>query len=156
MTRALVYLITHLGAVALGFALGVYLLPIIAAPPAPSTQQVQAHRDAAMFTAQFTRDLKGSDTFHWGEGTVYVSRDKIALEGGLAPGPAYVLYLSPVFVDDEVSFTQHKDQMVAVADIKTFDNFLLDVPAWIDVTQYSSVVVWCEAFSEFITAAKFR
>ena len=145
-----------MGAIALGFALGVYLLPIIAAPPAPSIEQVQAHRDAAMFSAQFTRALKGSDTLHWGEGTVYVTRDKIALEGSLAPGPAYVLYLSPEFVDDEASFTRHKDKMVAVADIKTFDNFLVDVPAGIDVTQYSSVVVWCDAFSEFITAARFR
>lgn len=156
MTKALVYLTTHLSAVALGFALGVYLLPIIAAPPAPSTAQVQTHRDAAMFSAQFTRDLRGSDTLHWGEGTVFITRDKIALDGSLAPGPAYVLYLSPEFVEDEASFAKHKDRMIAVADIKTFENFLVDVPHGIDVTQYSSVVVWCEAFSEFITAARFH
>ena len=149
-------LVTHGAAVGFGFALGIYMLPILSAPPAPSTEQVQSHRDSASFTGTFTRDLKGSDALHWGEGDVYVSSTHIALEGAVAPGPAYILYLSPEFVDDEASFIANRDKMVAVADIKTFDNFLVDVPPGIDVAKYSSVIVWCEAFSEFITAARYR
>ncbi|MEM9403758.1 MAG: hypothetical protein AAGA44_14900 [Pseudomonadota bacterium] len=33
---------THLAAVAVGFALGIYALPILIAPPSPEAQEVQA------------------------------------------------------------------------------------------------------------------
>ena len=156
MKKALILIISHGAALALGFVLGVYLLPIIAAPPAPSAAELEIHRGAAMFSGQFARDLKGSDTLHWGEGTVYVGSDKIALVGSIAPGPAYRLYLSPEFVADEASFEAHRSKMLAVGDIKTFDNFVVDVPAGVELARFSTVVVWCEAFSEFITAARYR
>lgn len=31
-----------------------------------------------------------------------------------------------------------------------------DVPPAVDIEAYTTVVVWCETFSEFITAAKYR
>jgi hypothetical protein len=40
--------------------------------------------------------------------------------------------------------------------IKTFDNFILDVPANINPAKFTAVVVWCETFSEFITAATYQ
>jgi hypothetical protein len=40
--------------------------------------------------------------------------------------------------------------------VKTFENFIVPVPDGIDVTRYDTVVVWCETFSMFITAAKYR
>ena len=46
--------------------------------------------------------------------------------------------------------------MVRVGDVKTFDNFLVAVPDGIDIERYSAVIVWCETFSQFITAAKYR
>jgi hypothetical protein len=30
------------------------------------------------------------------------------------------------------------------------------VPADVDPSQYSSVIVWCESFGEFITAARYK
>ena len=40
--------------------------------------------------------------------------------------------------------------------MKTFEGFLLDVPEGVDITEYTTVLIWCEAFSEFITAVKYR
>jgi hypothetical protein len=154
--KKLLLLGTHLVALGIGFALGIYALPILIAPPAPSAEQVSAQAKQAVFTGQFRRDLKGSDALHWGEGTVSISPQSITLMGKLAPGPDYKLYLSPEFVETEADFKRLKPQMVRVGDVKTFENFIVDVPPAIDVTRYAAVIVWCETFQQFITAAKYR
>lgn len=156
MKRALVLLVTHGLALAAGFALGVYYLPILIAPKAPTTQEVAAKAGPAMFTGEFRRELKDSDFLHWGEGKVSIGRDAIALTGKLAPGPDYKLYLSPEFVETEADFNRLKPQMVRVGDVKTFENFVVAVPASIDPAAYRAVIVWCETFGQFITAAKYR
>jgi len=46
--------------------------------------------------------------------------------------------------------------MVRVGDIQTFDSFIVAQPAHIDPGKYRAVIVWCEAFSQFITAAQYR
>ena len=46
--------------------------------------------------------------------------------------------------------------MVRVGDVKTFENFVVAVPAAIKLAKYSAVIIWCETFSQFITAAKYR
>jgi hypothetical protein len=154
--KKLLLLGSHLLAIALGFALGVYFLPILVAPAPPSAADVAAQAAQATFTGQFRRDLKDSDALHWGEGTVSVSRSSVALLGELAPGPDYKLYLSPEFVETEADFYRLKARMVRVGDVKTFKNFLVPVPESIDPSRYNTVVVWCESFSQFITAAKYR
>ena len=156
MKRALLLAATHGVALTAGFALGVYLLPILIAPPAPTADAVKTQAASALFTAQFRRDLKDSDALHWGEGTVTVGARQVALMGKLAPGPDYKLYLSPEFVETEAEFNKVKPTMVRVGDVKTFDNFIVEVPAAIDVNQYRAVIVWCETFGQFITAAKYR
>jgi hypothetical protein len=147
---------SHLIAAAIGFALGVYALPILIAPPAPSTADVAAQADRALFKGQFRRDLKDSDALHWGEGTVSIGRTTIALAGELAPGPDYKLYLSPEFVETEADFKRLKPGMLRVGDVKTFKNFLVALPEGVDPARYTTVIVWCETFSQFITAAKYR
>ena len=154
--RKLLLVGSHLLALAIGFALGVYALPILIAPAAPSAAEVGAQADKASFKGQFRRDLKDSDALHWGEGTVSVSRTSIALAGELAPGPDYKLYLSPAFVETEADFKRLKPSMVRVGDVKTFKNFLVAVPEAVDPARYNTVIVWCESFSQFITAAKYQ
>src|SRR5262245_16598917 len=154
--RKLLLVVSHLVAVAVGFALGVYTLPILIAPAAPSAGEVAAQAEKAAYKGQFRRDLKDSDALHWGEGTVSVSRTSIALAGELAPGPDYKLYLSPEFVETEADFKRLKPSMVRIGDVKTFKNFLVPVPEAVDPARYNTVIVWCETFSKFITAAKYR
>ena len=147
---------THVGALLLGFALGVYFLPILAAPDAPDVGTVNAVAKEAQYKAKFVRDLKGSDFLHWGEGDVSVGARQIALMGELAPGPAYKLYLTPELVTDEGEFLAVKGQSALVGDVATFNNFVVPVPGTIDVRKYKAVVVWCESFSEFITAGSYQ
>ena len=154
--KKLILLATHLLALALGFALGVYALPILIAPSPPAAAEVAAQAGAAQYKGTFRRDLKDSDALHWGEGVVSVGVSSIGLVGKLAPGPDYKLYLSPEFVETEADFKRLKDKMARVADVKTFENFLVSVPPGVDVSRYNTVVVWCETFSQFITAAKYQ
>ncbi|NND68335.1 MAG: DM13 domain-containing protein [Halioglobus sp.] len=149
-------LLTHLGAGAIGFALGIYALPILIAPPAPSASEVASMSGQSSFTAEFVRDLEGSDTLHWGEGAVSLGQDYVTLMGSLAPGPDYKLYLAPEFVETEAQFERVKQSAVLVGEVKTFDNFIVPVGAGVDLAAFDTVVVWCETFGEFITAAKYR
>lgn len=156
MIRWLVLAASHMAVLGLGFALGVYLLPVLTAPHGPDASLVQAVAQSAAFKGAFRRDLKGSDFLHWGEGEVSVARDRIAHVGRLAPGPDYKLYLAPAFVDTKEAFLALKGQAVRLGDVKTFEGFVLDVPPGLDVARFNTVVVWCEAFSQFISAAKYR
>lgn len=156
MLRWLILLTTHAASLAIGFALGVYLLPILTAPPGPDAAALQAASQSAMFKTRFVRDLPGSDILHWGEGEVRIAPKRIAFEGRLAPGPDYKLYLTKSYVDTRAGFLAIKSEAVRIGDIKTFNGFLVDVPPDIDVAAYTTVVVWCEAFSMFISAGKYR
>jgi Electron transfer DM13 len=156
MIRRLLLVASHLGALAVGFALGVYFLPILAAPSSPTSEQIQAATSTAMFKGRFERNLRGSDFLHWGEGDVHIARDRITHTGKLAPGPDYRLYLAKPFVDTKEAFLAIKNQSAHIAEVKTFSGFIAPVPSAVDVTTYTTVVIWCEAFSQFISAAKYR
>ena len=154
--KLLVLFVTHAAALGIGFAAGIYFLPILIAPKAPSAADAKAAAAGAQFTAQFRKDLKGSDFLHWGEGTVAIARDRVTFSGRLAPGPDYKLYFSPEFVETKEGFLKVKERSVRAADIKTFENFIVTLPASVDVASFNTVVVWCETFSMFISAAKYR
>ena len=117
---------------------------------------LQEEAQQAAFSAELTRDLRGSDGLHWGEGTISVSPERIVHQGELAPGPDYRVYLTREFVEHEDEFDPAKAEAAQIGTVKSFDGFLLDVPAGVDVEEYTTVVVWCETFGEFITAAKYR
>jgi hypothetical protein len=149
-------LITHAGALAIGFGLGIYLLPILTAPPAPDAAMLEQEAEAALYTGEFTRDLRGSDFLHWGEGTISETPERIIHEVKMATGPDYKLYLTKSFVEHEDEFDPIKSEAALVGDIKSFGGFLADVPTGIDVSAYTTVVIWCESFGEFITSAKYQ
>jgi hypothetical protein len=154
--KKLILVVTHLLAVALGFGLGIYALPILIAPAGPSQAEVAAQASSARYRGEFRRDLKDSDALHWGEGKVFVGPQAVILEGELAPGPDYKLYLSPEFVETEAEFHRLRPAMVRVGDVKTFRNFVVPLPQSVDPNRYDTVIVWCETFGQFITAAKYR
>ena len=156
ISRVILLVLSHGLAVAGGFALGIYLLPTLIAPDAPSDNEVAMVSNKAIFTAQFVRDLPGSDFLHWGEGQLSISARRISFTGELAPGPDYRLYLTSQLALNEQEFLEIKDRAAYVGDIKNFDNFILDVPESLNPTDFSAVVVWCETFGEFITAASYQ
>lgn len=156
MFRLIVFLISHGLAMAAGFALGIYLLPILTAPTAPSDAEIASASSQAVFTARFEKDLPGSDFLHWGNGKVSISTRRISFSGELAPGPDYKLYLTPELALDEASFLALKQRSAYVGDVKTFDNFILDMPQHVNPADYRALIVWCESFGQFITAAEYR
>ncbi len=153
---SLILATTHGIALAIGFAAGIYALPILIAPAAPSSEELAAVSARATYTAEFRRYLLDSDAFHWGEGRVFIGKSAISHSGRLAPGPDYKLYLSPQFVETEAEFERIRSSMALVGDVKTFDGFVVPVPEGLDPSRYDSVIVWCESFGEFITAAKYQ
>lgn len=147
---------THATVGIFGFAAGIYALPILTAPTSPSIEDVANSAKHSLYQTSFQRELKGSDFLHWGEGKVSLSTDVISFQGELSPGPDFKLYLSPVFVETEAEFEQFKSQMVSVGDIKTFNNFMVNLSSDIAVSNYTTVIVWCESFGEFITSAQYQ
>ena len=156
MKRLLTLAVSHALFAVAGFAAGIYMLPILTAPDALSSSEVAAVAAGAEYTGQFQRNLQDSDLLHWGEGTVSVGRNVIALQGKIAPGPDYKLYLSPVFVETEADFARLRPEMARIGDVRTFENFVIPVPDGINPGEYNTAIVWCESFGEFITAAKYR
>lgn len=154
--KKVLLLLSHSATLGLGFALGIYFLPILTQPEGPSSQELNAAVANAQYEGVFKRDLKGSDFLHWGQGELMLGEGAIAFKGELAPGPDYKLYLSPVYVEDEQSFLENKRDMVQIGAIKTFDGFVLTLPQGIDLSEYSTAVVWCESFSEFITSTRYQ
>ncbi len=154
--RTLLLIGTHAAALGAGFVLGIYALPILTAPESPTVEAVRSAAATAGYQGEFRRDLADSDALHWGEGTISIGRDTVAFEGRLAPGPDYRLYLSPTFVETEADFEALKSSMVDIGPVRTFDNFMVAVPPGIDPADYRAVIVWCESFGQFITAAEYR
>jgi hypothetical protein len=148
--------LTHLAALGIGFAAGIYWLPIWTAPQSPTLEDVLAASREGLFQGTISRDLADSDVLHWGEGKDWVGTKHITFQGQLAPGPDYKLYLSPEFVETEEAFQRLKPLMAKIAEVKTFDQFIVEVPAHIDPRDYTTVIVWCEAFRQFITSARYR
>ena len=156
MTKLLLLVLSHFMVAVLGFAAGIYALPILIAPDAPSSASIDQAAAQAEFTGEFNRELAGSDRLHWGEGIVAVGSKTISLKGEIAPGPDYRLYLSPEFVETEEEFNRLKAQMALVGEVKTFHNFIVPVPGNISPEGFTTVIVWCETFGQFITSAKYR
>ena len=149
-------LATHCLVGALGFGAGIYTLPILTAPPAPTEAEVTSMSAGATYHARFKKDLKDSDALHWGEGKVSISAEAVTLIGELAPGPDYRLYFSPEFVETEADFLRLKSQMSVAGSVKTFENFVVKMPQGLNPAEFNTVVVWCESFGQFITAAKYQ
>jgi len=149
-------LVTHCIALALGLALGIYLLPILIAPEAPSDTDVAASSQQAIFSGEFRKDLPGSDFLHWGDGNFSISKNQVSFMGSLAPGPDYQLYLTRELALTEQEFLLIKDQSAKIGAVLTFDNFILDLPENINPANFKAIIIWCETFGEFITAASYQ
>lgn len=156
MKSKIILAITHGVIFVLGFGVGVYMLPILTAPKSPDIATIQNMAKDAQYHAELTRDLRGSDFLHWGEGTISLSDKTITHKGELAPGPDYKLYLVKDLVEHENEFLPIKSNAAYVGDVKSFNGFILDIPENINIDDYSAMIIWCEAFSEFITAAKYK
>lgn len=156
LKRFLILSTTHVAALILGFGLGVFFFPILTAPPSLGEEALSQAADGARFTAEFEENLRGNDLLHWGTGTISITDTAIVHEGRLSAGPDFRLYLVPEFVEHEDEFAELRDRARLIGEIDRFDGFILDMPADVDLEAYTTVLVWCETFDEFIAAARYR
>ena len=63
-----------------------------------------------------------------------VNADRIWLDGKVAPGPDYRLYLTPKYVENRMGFQTIRAQSRQIGPITTGENFSLYVPDGVDVT----------------------
>ena len=88
----LFFVVSHLGMGFAGFLLGIYALPLITAEGKPSQELSDIVKNDAIYKAFIVKDLKGSDFLHWGEGKIFISKEKILFQDNLSLGPDYKLY----------------------------------------------------------------
>ena len=154
--KKVLFFFSHLFVLTVGFGLGVYFLPILTAPKSLEISKIDNLQKEALYKTEFVKDLRGSDLLHWGEAEVTISNNIITVKGSIAPGPDYKLYLTNQFVEHEDEFLPIKSEAKYVAEVKTFKNFVINIPSDININDYNTVVIWCERFEEFITAAKYQ
>ncbi|MFD0915508.1 DM13 domain-containing protein [Pseudahrensia aquimaris] len=156
MRRLTLELFSHGVVLAIGFALGIYFLPILTAPPSPDASTLEQAAKDAVFEVALAEGLRGNDTLHRGEGKVSITRTQIVHTGRLAPGPDYMVYLVPQFVEHKDEFAPLREKSRVIGSVKSFNGFTLDLPGDVDPAQFTTVLIWCEAFGEFIAAGKYR
>jgi len=154
--KKVLFFFSHLFVLTVGFGLGVYFLPILTAPKSLEISKIDNLQKEALYKTEFVKDLRGSDLLHWGEAEVTISNNIITVKGSIAPGPDYKLYLTNQFVEHEDEFLPIKSEAKYVAEVKTFKNFVINIPSDINIYDYNTIVIWCESFKEFITAAKYQ
>lgn len=139
---------------AAGFVLGIFFFPYIFPPPVAMEQVIDADKKKIVATGMFIH-ANPSDPIHYGRGGVTVYDDTVHLESDfeVGPGPKFHVYLVPT--RDITSNSQVEGTMfVDLGQLRAFkgsQNYA--VPAGVNLSNYGSVVVWCEQFGVLISPA---
>lgn len=137
-----------------GVALGFFFFPFVFPPPPAAEQLTEADRSLLVASGTFVH-ANPTDPVHYGKGKVSVYRRAVFLEPDfeVGPGPKYHVYLVPkAKIRDSAAV---KDAMfVDLGRLRAFKGSQrYSIPAGIDLRNYPSVVIWCEAFSVLISPA---
>lgn len=139
---------------AAGFVLGIFFFPYIFPPPVAMEQVVDADKKQIVATGMFIH-ANPSDPVHYGSGAVTVYDDTVHLESDfeVGPGPKFHVYLVPN--RDITSASQVEDTMfVDLGRLRAFQGSQnYGVPAGVNLSNYGSVVIWCEKFGVLISPA---
>jgi hypothetical protein len=137
----------------LGFALGIFFFPYLFPPPPAAERLTEADRSALVAAGTFIH-ANPSDPVHWGRGKVSVYEKAVFLEPDfeVGPGPAYHVYLVPKTNVRRNDVTE--TMFVDLGRLRSFKGSQrYEIPAGVDLKNYPSVVIWCEAFSVLISPA---
>jgi hypothetical protein len=137
-----------------GIALGFFLFPYVFPPPPAAESLLPSDRNTIVANGTFLH-ANPADPIHWGRGKVSVYESAVFLEPDfeVGPGPKYHVYLVPepnVRRSEQVG----KSMFVDLGRLRSFKGSQrYPIPAGLDLTKYSSVVIWCEQFSVLISPA---
>jgi hypothetical protein len=143
-----------------GFALGIFVYPYIFLADLVGTDQVDPARAKSAIAEGIFVHANPADPIHHGAGKVSVYADLLHLEADfrVGPGPKFHVYLVPernVVPATKVAQTMYVDlgRLKAFKGSQTYP-----IPAGLKLTDYHTVVIWCEHFGVLISPAalKFR
>jgi len=141
---------------AIGFAAGIFVYPYIFLADIVATEEVQGIDSKQVVATGAFIHADPSDPIHYGRGRLTLYDDLLHLESDfeVGPGPKFHVYLVP---DDNV--TPQTDvaagTFVDLGRLKAFkgsQNFA--IPAGVSLSDYRSVVIWCEQFGVLVSPAK--
>ena len=138
-----------------GFAIGLFVYPYIFLADITANEEVAAVETKTLVATGIFIHADPADPVHFGRGMVSVYNDAVYLGGDfeVGPGPAFHVYLVP-----KAPITRSPDlagQMyIDLGRLRAFKGSqVYDIPAGLDLRQYGSVIVWCEAFGVLISPA---
>jgi hypothetical protein len=148
------FLIGGLAGTLFGFALGLFFFPYLFPPPPAVETLTEAERTEVVAKGEFIH-ANPSDPVHYGSGGVTVYDGTVFLEEDfdVGPGPKYHVYLVPkaeIRQSSDVVGTMFVD-LGRLRSFKGSQNY--PVPEGVDLSQFPSVVIWCETFSTLISPA---
>lgn len=148
------FVIGGLLGVPVGIGVGFYIFPFVF-PPAEATETLAAEEVATTIATGTFIHANPSDPVHYGRGRVRVTEQSVFLESDfeVGPGPAYRVYLvaaDGVRTASDVTESRH----ISLGTLRAFKGGQrYAIPAGTDLSQYKSVVIWCEQFSVLISPA---
>jgi hypothetical protein len=140
-----------------GFALGIFFFPYLFPPPPAVERRSEADRSPLVASGTFIH-ADPSDPVHYGGGKVSVYEKTVFLEPdfNVGPGPKYHVYLVPksgIRKSDDVKGTMFVD----LGQLRSFKGSQrYEIPGGVDLKNYPSVVIWCEAFGVLISPADLK
>ena len=140
---------------AFGVAVGFFVYPFVLPPPdAAETLTAEDAESRPVATGTFIH-ANPSDPIRCGKGQAIVYQDAVFLEPDfeVGPGPAFKVYLVPgemIRRSGEVEDTMYVD-LGKLGAFKGSQRY--PIPAGVNLADFPSVVIWCEAFSVLISPA---
>ncbi len=151
----LTFLVGGVLGVAGGFALGIFGYPYIFLADIVATEEVEGAKTKQVVATGSFVHVDPSDPVHYGKGVVTVYDDTLHLESDfeVGPGPKYHVYLVPS--GNVTSSSDVKNSMfVDLGRLRAFkgsQNY--PVSEGVKLSDYGSVVIWCEYFGVLISPA---
>ena len=140
-----------------GVALGFFLFPYVFPPPEAMETLTASESSAVVARGEFIH-ANPSDPIHYGTGRVTVYEHTVFLEKDfeVGPGPKFHVYLVP---DGDVTpATRVQDTMyIDLGRLKAFSGSQnYPVPDGVNLSNYRSVVIWCEQFDVLISPSALK
>jgi len=140
---------------AAGFVLGIFVYPYIFLADIVASEEVGDVASKQLVGTGTFVHADPSDPIHYGRGGLTLYDDVLHLESDfeVGPGPKFHVYLVPraqVRSEADVEGTMFVD-LGRLKAFKGSQNY--PVPAGLDLSTFSSVVIWCEQFGVLISPA---
>jgi hypothetical protein len=150
----IIFLLGGIFGTGFGVALGFFFFPYVFPPPPAAETLAESERAQLVASGTFIH-ANPSDPVHWGKGRVSVYERAVFLESDfeVGPGPAFHVYLVPkaaIRSAADLAGVKHVD----LGGLRAFNGSQrYAIPAGVDLKDYPSVIIWCEAFSVLISPA---